>query len=78
MNKYKVKSATDITGFGLIGHAYKMALSSDVCIEINTSNLPMFNKSYEVIDMGCIPGAAFTNMRYVGENILLDDNIDYN
>lgn len=78
MNKYKVKSATDITGFGLIGHAYKMALASDVCIEINTSNLPMFNKSYEVIDMGCIPGAAFTNMRYVGENILLDDNIDYN
>ena len=78
MNKYEVKSATDITGFGLIGHAYKMALASDVCIEINTSNLPMFNKSYEVIDMGCIPGASFTNMRYVGENILLDDNIDYN
>ena len=78
MNKYNVKSATDITGFGLIGHAYKMALSSDVCIEISSSKLPLFNKSYEVIDMGCIPGAAFTNMRYVGDNILTDDNADYN
>lgn len=78
MNKYNVKSATDITGFGLMGHAYKMALASDVCIEINASKLPLFNKAYEVMDMGCIPGAAFTNMRYVGDNILTEGNVDYN
>ena len=78
MNKYNVKCATDITGFGLIGHAYKMALASNVSIEINSSALPMFNKSYYVLDMGCIPGAAFTNMRYVGSNILVDDDVDYN
>ena len=78
MNKYNVKSATDITGFGLMGHAYKMALASGVCIEINASKLPLFNKSYEVIDMGCIPGAAFTNMRYVGDNILAGSDVDYN
>lgn len=78
MNKYNVKSATDITGFGLMGHAYKMAMASDVCIEINVSKLPLFNKSYEVIDMGCIPGAAFTNMRYVGDNILINGDVDYN
>ena len=78
MNKYNVKCATDITGFGLIGHAYKMALAGNVSIEINSSALPMFNKSYDVLDMGCIPGAAFTNMRYVGSNILVDDDVDYN
>lgn len=78
MNKYNVKSATDITGFGLMGHAYKMALASGVCIEINASKLPLFNKSYEVMDMGCIPGAAFTNMRYVGDNILTESDVDYN
>lgn len=78
MNKYNVKSATDITGFGLMGHAYKMALASGVCIEINASKLPLFNKSYEVMDMGCIPGAAFTNMRYVGDNILMESDVDYN
>ena len=68
---------TDVTGFGLSGHAFKMAKASDVTIEINTSALPMFEKSYEVLDMGCIPGAAFTNMRYVGDNILVDENVDY-
>ena len=78
MNKYDVKCATDITGFGLMGHAYKMAKASNVSIEINSSALPMFNKSYEVLDMACIPGAAFTNMRYVGDNILVDDDVDYN
>lgn len=78
MNKYNVKCATDITGFGLMGHTYKMAKASDVSIEIQASALPMFNKSYEVLDMGCITGAAFTNMRYVGDNIKTDDNVDYN
>lgn len=78
MNKYNVKCATDITGFGLIGHAYKMAMASNVTIELQSSALPMFKKSYEVLDMGCIPGAAFTNMRYVGSNILTDNNVDYN
>ena len=78
MNKYNVKCATDITGFGLIGHAYKMAKASNVTIELQSSALPMFNKTYEVLDMGCIPGAAFTNMRYVGDNIKVDDNVDYN
>lgn len=78
MNKYNIKCATDITGFGLIGHAYKMALASDVTIEINTSNLNMFNKTYDMLDMGCITGASFTNMRYVGDNIFIEDGIDYN
>ena len=78
MNKYNVKCATDITGFGLIGHAYKMAKASNVTIELQSSALPMFNKTYEVLDIGCIPGAAFTNMRYVGDNIKADDNVDYN
>ncbi len=78
MNKYNVSCATDVTGFGLLGHAYKMAISSDVSIEINVESLPMFEKTYEVLDMGCIPGASFTNMRYVGSNIKIDSNIDYN
>lgn len=78
MNKYNIKCATDITGFGLIGHAYKMAIASNVSIEIQLSALPLFNKTYEVLDIGCIPGAAFTNMRYAGDNVLTDNDIDYN
>lgn len=77
MNNYKVKAATDITGFGLLGHAHKMALASNVTIEISSSSIPQFNKVYDVLNMGCIPGAAFTNMRYVGDNVLVDDNVDY-
>ena len=78
MNKYNITCATDITGFGLLGHAYKMATASNVSIEINAEALPMFEKTYEVLDMGCIPGASFTNMRYVGNNISIDSNLDYN
>ena len=34
MKKYNIKGATDITGFGLAGHALKMAKASNVSIEI--------------------------------------------
>lgn len=78
MNNYNVRAATDITGFGLVGHAHKMALASGVTIEISVSSIPRFDKAYDILDMGCIPGAAFTNMRYTENNVLVENNVDYN
>lgn len=78
MNKYKVVAATDITGFGLIGHAHKMAEASNVSIEINTRSIPLFENAYRIMDMGCITAAAFTNMRYVGSKAKFEDTLDYN
>ena len=78
MNEYKIKSATDITGFGLIGHAHKMALASDVTIEIDSKSLPLFENAYKAISMGAVPNSSFTNMRYVGEHALYSDTLDYN
>lgn len=78
MNEYKIKAATDITGFGLIGHAYKMALASDVTIEIDSKSLPLFENAYKAVSMGSIPNSSFTNMRYVGDNAHYSNTLDYN
>lgn len=78
MNKYKITSATDITGFGLIGHAHKMALASDVTIEIESKSLPLFENAYKAVSMGSIPNSSFTNMRYVGEHAHYLETLDYN
>lgn len=78
MQKYNIQCATDITGFGLAGHGYKMAKASGVSLEINLSKIPLFNKTYDLLDMGCIPGAAFRNYSYIEQEIEVYDGVDYN
>ncbi len=78
MQKHKIHCATDITGFSLLGHSLKMAVSSNVTFRINAQKVPLLNGVYELVDMGCIPGACFRNLNYVENDCLLGDNLDYN
>jgi selenide,water dikinase len=78
MRKYNVKCATDITGFGLLGHAFKMAKNSNVGIELFAESLPLLPSSYELADMGCIPTAAFRNLKYVENDTMFSEHINYN
>lgn len=78
MNKYKVKCATDITGFGLLGHALKMADGSQVSIQIDSAKVPTLPGVMDLIEMGCIPGAAFRNQEFSEENCYFEPSVDYN
>lgn len=68
MHKYGVRSATDITGFGLAGHALKMAQASGVGMQIKASALPIFKGVDALLELGCIPGACFRNLEFI-ENL---------
>lgn len=78
MVRYGVKCATDITGFGLLGHAAKMAGASDVTFSIDSGKVPSIQGVPELIEMGCIPGAAFRNLDFVEVMCSFDNNIGYN
>ncbi len=78
MQKYGVKCATDITGFGLLGHAKEIALASGKALEIELNKIPLLPGVNELAEMGCIPCAAFSNLKSFEEDILFDDKIDYN
>jgi selenide, water dikinase len=78
MKKYKIKGATDITGFGLAGHALKMAKASKVSLKINMKKVPLIGNSYNLIDEGCIPGASFRNLEYSEEYTDFAADLDYN
>lgn len=78
MQKFGVRCATDITGFGLLGHAFGMAKWSGVTIEIRADAVPILAGAYELTEMGCIPGAAFNNLKRVEEATLLAEELDYN
>jgi len=78
MQRFGVKAATDVTGFGLAGHALKMARAGNVTIEIGIEALPLIGDSYRLADEGCIPGAAFRNLDFVEEDTYFARDLDYN
>jgi selenophosphate synthase len=75
---YGVRCATDVTGFGLIGHALKLADASRVTIEFNAESIPLFDDAYRLIDMGCIPGASFRNQAFAEDRCEFSAGFDYN
>ena len=78
MKKYNIKGATDITGFGLAGHAFKMAKASEVSLKIDMKEVPLIGNSYKLIDEGCIPGASFRNLEYAEKSTDFASDLDYN
>jgi selenide, water dikinase len=78
MKKYNIKGATDITGFGLAGHAFKMAKASGVSLKIDMKEVPLIGNSYKLIDEGCIPGASFRNLEYAEKSTDFASDLDYN
>lgn len=75
MQRYNVRAATDVTGFGLIGHARSMAAASGVSITINIDALPILDGVRELLAEGCIPSTVFKNLDFTRENTLFDPSI---
>ena len=59
--EFRIHSMTDVTGFGLIGHAREMALASDVCFSFQASSIPTLPGALECIRAGYIPGGLNNN-----------------
>lgn len=73
--EHEVLACTDITGFGLLGHALEMASASGVSMEINVSAVPKLEGVLEYAHMGLLPGAAYANRKYIGENVVFADDV---
>lgn len=78
MQKYNIKGATDITGFGLAGHTLKMAKASDVTITLSMDKVPLLPDVYRLADEGCLPGASFSNLEYATGSMDAEGLTDYN
>ena len=58
---FAIHALTDITGFGLIGHAREMALASNVSLVFQSSNVPVLEGALDCIRAGHIPGGLIAN-----------------
>ena len=64
MVKYEVHSCTDVTGFGLLGHAYEMAQGSEVLLEIHTDQISFIPEAVKLGAEGNFPGGMQRNRNY--------------
>lgn len=74
LNKYardkvadlRVHACTDVTGFGLAGHALEMAEGSEKTLCISLSSLPVMKGALDYASMGFIPAGAYRNREFAG------------
>ena len=60
-SRFDVHSVTDITGFGLIGHAREMALGAGVSLRIRAAAVPLLPGAAECVEKGFVPGGLNAN-----------------
>lgn len=75
MQQVGVNACTDITGFGLLGHAYEMAKASKVTFEIESEKTPLLPNVVELIKMRMLTRGDKNNKAYVGETISFADRV---
>ncbi len=65
MREVEIKAATDITGYGLLGHAYEMAEASNVALQFQADALPVLEGALDYARQHQIPGGAGRNKLYL-------------
>jgi selenide,water dikinase len=68
MQEVGVHAATDITGFGLLGHAYEMASAANVTFEINMSKVPLLEHALDLAPTN-LTRAHKTNLAHVAPHL---------
>jgi len=76
MAGYRVHGCTDVTGFGLLGHASEMARGSKVGIRIDHSQVPILPRVRELAEAGFIPGGTKNNYAHLQGAVTFADGID--
>jgi len=71
-----VNAATDITGFGFLGHLLEMVRAADVTIEIEALRVPILTGALDHARAGDLPGGLFANRRYVESSLEVAPDVD--
>lgn len=76
MMEVGVHAATDITGFGLLGHALEMAEASEVTLVIYASKVPILPKTIEFLRFGMCPEGDFANQVFCESRVEVLAGVD--
>jgi selenide,water dikinase len=73
--EFRVNAMTDVTGFGMIGHAREMVLASEVSIRISAGKVPLLAGALECVRAGYIPGGLKNNRDFAECLVEYDDGV---
>lgn len=75
MREFGIRAATDITGFGFLGHAWEVARASGVTFHINAAAVPEIPGALNLARKGSTNRGDRTNREYVGSDIRIADTV---
>ncbi|MBK8465729.1 MAG: selenide, water dikinase SelD [Chloracidobacterium sp.] len=75
MQSVGANACTDVTGFGLMGHAFEMAKASDVTLNIDSKAVPLLPDVLELISQGMLTRGDKNNRVYVGETVRIQTSV---
>jgi selenide,water dikinase len=70
-----VHACTDITGFGLLGHAAEMTEGTDVGLALDSAAVPFFHEAKELAEMGMVPGGLYRNRDFRKNMVDIDRHV---
>ncbi len=73
---HKVSSATDVTGFGLMGHGFEMASASNVTLKFFADEIPLISGALELAEENIIPGGTNDNREFMQNKYVISDSVD--
>jgi selenide,water dikinase len=73
---FAVHALTDITGFGLLGHALEMAVASQVELTLYPSRVPVLEAAREYAAMGLVPAGTFANRNFCEKSLKISPDLE--
>ncbi len=77
MMEVSVNAATDITGYGLLGHSLEMANGSGVTLRFTWGTIPRLPEDVETLAESCMSGGTSNNRRHVFPEVAFHDGVDH-
>lgn len=71
LRAHPIHACTDITGFGLLGHAWEMSLQSEGGMRFEWERLPWLAGAQRYAAAGCVPGGTWRNAEFLSEHVRL-------
>jgi selenide,water dikinase len=73
--KHPVHACSDVTGFGILGHALGMASGSGVTFVIESAKLPLLRSAPRLAEKGYVTGGCKRNQDYLSDKMVIDKSI---
>ncbi len=69
LRSFDVHAVTDVTGYGLLGHAFEVAAGSRVTIRIDSERVPLIDGVWPLAEAGLLPGGQEANRRLLADKV---------